>query len=61
MRIYLTEFYQDDLTFCGQNIHGINWEDAERQANDLGLNVVGEWVEDIDYKTGKVTPNPNFN
>lgn len=61
MKTYLTEFYHHDLPFCGQRINGINLEDAKRQAEPLGLNVIGEWVEDIDEETGDITPNPMYN
>ena len=61
MRIFLTEFYADGKTFCGDRINAISWKDAEVHADEMGLNITGEWIEDVDYETGKITPNFNYN
>ncbi len=61
MRTFLTEYYVDDKTFAGERIYEISREMAEETALSLGLNLIGEWVEDIDEESGKITPNPNYN
>ena len=42
LKIYLTEFEYDGVTYDGPNIVAKNFKEAEQHAEDLGIIVVGK-------------------
>ena len=42
LKIYLTEFEYDGVTYDGPNIVAKNFKEAEQHADDLGIIVVGK-------------------
>lgn len=42
LKIYITEFEYDGVTYDGPNIVAKNFKEAEQHADDLGIIVVGK-------------------
>ena len=61
MRIFLTEYFVDGISFNGEPIEAISWIHAEEIAEEYGLSVIGEWRGDFDTDTGERITDPNLN
>ncbi len=45
----------------GKRIEAINWKDARLKAKKLNLKVVGIWIADVSFETGKTLVNSELN
>lgn len=47
IKTYLTEFWIDGKRYAGQNIKAKSFDEAQKIADELGLTLVGELIQEF--------------